>query len=132
MPTRAPTPCRHPGCAALLSTPGYCDSHQSDSRQWDTNAIKRQRQKSRALPTNSASWRRIRAHVLREEPTCRRCALQGIVRAANVVDHIDGDSHNNGRDNLQSICSRCHSVLTAKHDGGFGNPTRRRNADVDT
>ena len=32
MPTRAPTPCRHPGCGAVLGTPGYCDAHRLAAR----------------------------------------------------------------------------------------------------
>lgn len=28
MPKSAPTPCRHPGCGAVLATPGYCDAHR--------------------------------------------------------------------------------------------------------
>ncbi|RDE52495.1 MAG: HNH endonuclease [Candidatus Accumulibacter meliphilus] len=131
MPLRAPTPCRHPGCGAVLTTPGYCDAHRADHRQWDSNTGKRQRQEKRALPTNSAAWRGLRARVLRDEPLCRECLRLGVLCAASVVDHIDGDSHNNDRSNLQSLCSRCHARVTARHDGGFGNPNRRRQADRD-
>ena len=129
MPLRAPTPCRHPGCGAVLTKPGYCDAHRSDRRQWDSNAGKRQRQEKRALPTNSAAWRALRAQVLRNEPLCRECLRRGVLCAASVVDHRDGDSHNNARANLQPLCSRCHSRLTARHDGGFGNTKQRRQND---
>ena len=131
MHMRAPTPCRHPGCGALLATPGYCDAHQIDRRQWDSNAAKRQRQEKRALPTSSAAWRALRAQVLREEPLCRECLRRGVLCAASVVDHRDGDSHNNARSNLQPLCSRCHSRLTARHDGGFGNTKQSRHDEPD-
>ncbi|MBA0014133.1 MAG: HNH endonuclease [Nitrosospira sp.] len=130
MPRKAPTPCRHPSCGAVLAQPGYCDVHRTDQRQWDSTARKRQRQASRALPTNSAAWRAIRAHVLREEPLCRACQQRGVLRAASVVDHINGNSHNNEPSNLQSVCGPCHAAVTARHDGGFGNPRVRRKSGV--
>jgi 5-methylcytosine-specific restriction protein A len=78
------------------------------------------------LPTNSAAWRALRAQVLFDEPLCRECQRQGVVTPASVVDHVDGDSHNNERSNLAPTCASCHSLLTAKHDGGFGNARRAR------
>ena len=80
------------------------------------------RQARRALATNSAAWRRLRAAVLDAEPLCRECAKAGRTTAASCVDHIDGDSHNNDTSNLQPLCSPCHSRKTAREDGGWGNP----------
>ena len=126
MPVRAQTPCRHPGCAALVSAPGYCDAHQSDRRQWDGNAQARRRRQRRALPTNSAAWRALREQVLSAEPLCRHCATQGLWRAATVVDHIDNDPGHNATGNLQPLCAACHNRKTAREDGGFGNGRRPR------
>ena len=68
------------------------------------------RQATRALHTGTKLWRRIRADVLLEELyRCRTCG-----QYADQVDHIDGDSHNNTRDNLQALCLRCHSRKTWK------------------
>lgn len=78
------------------------------------------RQATRQYATNSTIWRRLRAQVLAEEPLCRLCAPK--VTAATVVDHIDGDSWNNARSNLQPLCASCHGIKTARDDGGFGNP----------
>ncbi|WP_313465651.1 HNH endonuclease signature motif containing protein [Stenotrophomonas sp.] len=80
----------------------------------------RRRQTRRALPTNSARWRRIREAVLAREPLCRACAMLGKVCAATEVDHIDGDSGNNADTNLQPLCRPCHSGKTARENGGFG------------
>lgn len=80
------------------------------------------RQARRALATNSAAWRRLRASVLAAEPLCRECAKKGRVTAASCVDHVDGNSHNNSTENLQPLCSPCHSRKTAMFDRGFGNP----------
>lgn len=68
--------------------------------------------KQRDLPLNGAAWGRLRCVVLADEPLCRHCALDGIVRAAEHVDHINNDGNNNERDNLQSLCHRCHSKKT--------------------
>lgn len=85
------------------------------------------RQARRALATNSAAWRRLRASVLAVEPLCRHCRKKGKVRAASCVDHVDGNAMNNDPDNLQPLCSHCHSRKTAREDGGFGNQTKGGN-----
>ena len=84
------------------------------------------RQASRMLNTNSAAWKAIRRQVLSDEPLCRECAKHGRVTAGHHVDHIDGSSFNNDRSNLQPLCLKCHSRLTALHDGGFGREINRR------
>lgn len=80
------------------------------------------KQHRRALATNSAAWRKIRAGVLQAEPLCRICAAKRRITAASCVDHINGDAMDNDRMNLQPLCSRCHSRKTAAENGGFGNP----------
>lgn len=86
----------------------------------------KQRQDSRALPTYSRQWRAIRERVLYEEPLCRVCQGKGRITPATDVDHIDEDSHNNSRDNLQALCKQCHSRKTAAN---HGNQNAKRIAD---
>lgn len=86
----------------------------------------RDRQAMRALPTNSAAWRRLRARILAGEPLCRACARTGLLTPATDVDHEDGDATNNDEMNLQPLCHRCHSTKTAAENGGFGNRKARR------
>ena len=94
-------------------------------------------------------WERLRAQVLREEPTCRMCGAP-----ACEVDHIvpvsdDGTSE---RSNLRSLCRECHwrksgAVYTlprrsditawargfdAMYRGGLTKAGRYRNAGVRT
>lgn len=64
-------------------------------------------------------WQQARQIVLLEEPLCRFCAEEGRTTAAEEVDHIDGNSHNNGRDNLRPLCRLCHLQRTAR-DQAFG------------
>lgn len=103
MPTR---PAQH--------RPAGWKPYKEEARQ-----VKR-RQTRRALPTNSTTWRKIRAVHLAGEPLCRHCALQNRVTAATDVDHVDGDDANNDRSNLQSLCRSCHSAKTVRENGGFG------------
>lgn len=64
-------------------------------------------------------WQKLRLLVLADEPLCRFCRERGLIVAAEEVDHIDGDSFNNDRDNLRPLCRDCHLQRTAR-DQAFG------------
>jgi 5-methylcytosine-specific restriction protein A len=64
-------------------------------------------------------WQKARKVVLAEEPLCRICSKDGRVTVAEEVDHIDGNSHNNERENLRPLCRLCHLRRTAR-DQAFG------------
>lgn len=70
------------------------------------------RQKDRGLNTGSKRWRQIRQIVLAEQPLCPMCQRMGKVVPATEVDHIDEDSHNNARENLQGLCHDHHAAKT--------------------
>jgi 5-methylcytosine-specific restriction enzyme A len=58
-------------------------------------------------------WERIRRLQLQKEPLCRMCKANGIVREANVADHIvphRGDPKLFWFGELQSLCPGCHDV----------------------
>ena len=115
MAKRASTPCRYPGCAAVLATPGYCDRHRvavhrdygRARRGFDTEVGFYQ----------SARWRTVRAAFLREHPLCRVCAARGRVVAAVVADHVvplkDGGARFDWA-NLTGCCVSCHNRKTAR------------------
>lgn len=128
MPRAAPTACRHPGCAALIGRPGYCAAHVQDRYQSDNAQRARKRRQARGLSTSTSRWKALRRLVLTEQPLCVMCEQAGRVRLAIAVDHIDGNSGNNDRSNLQALCVPCHSRKTARFDGGFGNPKRNTSA----
>jgi len=72
----------------------------------------RRNQGKRCYKTNNATWRKMRKIVLAEEPLCRECGKQGRVTPGNQIDHIDGNSWNNTRHNLQNLCLACHARKT--------------------
>jgi 5-methylcytosine-specific restriction protein A len=71
-------------------------------------------------------WQELRAWHLAKEPNCRTCALDGRIRQAKMVDHIESIAeHPELRldpANLQSLCWPCHNAKTNRVDGGFGRP----------
>lgn len=77
----------------------------------------KRRSAKRLYATNHTTWRKLRAVVLREEPLCRQCQKDGRLTPANEVDHIDEDSFNNNRSNLQALCKPCHAKKTAQTHG---------------
>lgn len=76
----------------------------------------------------SAAWRGpqgVRTEKLRSNPLCEEHLALGFVVPATCVDHRDGNSENDAWGNLRSLCLSCHSVKTARQDGGFGNAKGR-------
>ena len=59
----------------------------------------------------NTEWRKISRAWLKRYPWCME---DGCTEPATEVHHIDGDRHNNSRDNLMSMCKRHHSRHTAK------------------
>lgn len=75
----------------------------------------------------SKEWLAVRASVLKRD--AYRCATPRCTTKASHVDHIKPMSQGGaGLDmrNLLSRCASCHNRLTARFDGGFGNPVKPR------
>lgn len=121
MPFRAPTPCRHPGCGAVLTTPGYCDAHSAEQHR-DYGRARRGFDTERGF-YQSAAWRAVRAAFLRAHPLCRLCETRGLLVAAMAVDHITPIKDGGERFdwiNLQGLCVSCHNAKTARETAGRG------------
>lgn len=65
---------------------------------------------------SSSQWRGLRRTHISRSPLCEHCLLRGVVKKADVVDHIierkDDDSLRLDSGNLQSLCHRCHNFKT--------------------
>ncbi len=112
--TRAiPTPCQHRGCGMLVRGSGYCAEHRG-LRQRAVPLRERPRGSS-AERGYGAAWRRLRGLILAREPLCRSCG-----RPAQEVDHIVPRAlgGSDRRENLQALCSSCHSAKTLRDRDG--------------
>lgn len=76
----------------------------------------KQRANGRMLALNGATWRKLRAVVMNEQPLCAECAKHGLIVAGNEVDHIDNNPSNNERSNLVNLCHACHSLKTQRYE----------------
>jgi 5-methylcytosine-specific restriction endonuclease McrA len=69
-------------------------------------------------------WERARAEHLEREPYCHRCAVRGIERRAQTVDHIEPIREAPERrldpTNFQSLYWPCHNSKTHKSGGQGG------------
>jgi 5-methylcytosine-specific restriction protein A len=69
---------------------------------------------------HSARWRRRRRAFLAAHPLCVQCEHAGVIRAATVVDHVDGHNTRGWRENFwredrwQPLCADCHAVKSAR------------------
>ena len=109
MPSRPPHPCVHAGCAELVSQGSYCVAHKTQHEQsYKQDASKAESKRF----YDSVLWKKVRAQVLREEPYCRECTAQNVVRLATVVDHVQrirAGGSKTDRANLASLCEECHN-----------------------
>lgn len=120
MARRVARPCNVPGCPSIaIPGGGRCQVHEREHRR--VVDLKRPSSSARGY---GARWRRIRAAYLRVHPIC---AVEGCGQPATNVDHIIPRPDGSDRwDNLQGLCSRHHSIKTARDDGGWGNGRRNR------
>jgi 5-methylcytosine-specific restriction endonuclease McrA len=66
---------------------------------------------------HSAAWRKLRKWYIQQNPICVRCEAKGIIKEANVVDHINPillRGQKLDAENLQSLCTSCHNSKSAK------------------
>lgn len=114
-----PRPCKHGGCRCLTTNiSGYCDKHSEDISKYRQSSSKR---------GYGYKWRKARETHLQLHPFCEECRRQGKPAVlATDVDHIVPHKGNPvlfwDPNNWQSLCHTCHSIKTAKEDGGFGRP----------
>lgn len=109
MPSRPKTPCRHPGCPALVDD-RYCEAH-APQHMWGGRDKRSAHRRGYGV-----QHRRMRALVLLEEPLCRECLKVGGVSASVIADHIKpkAEGGSDDRSNYQGLCQGCSDVKTAR------------------
>jgi 5-methylcytosine-specific restriction protein A len=107
-------PCSYPGCPEL--TDGrYCAPHQ---KEMDARYNKHERDPD-TWKRYGRTWKRIRDRYIAAHPLCEQCWKEKRLVAADEVHHIKplskGGTH--AEENLMSLCTSCHSQITAKEGG---------------
>ena len=112
MPSRPNTPCRHPGCAALVPYgQKYCEAHKP---------LHPEEVRSAAGRGYGRAWQKARKRYLEAHPLCVECMKEGKYVKATDVDHIiphRGDKKlfwDEG--NWQALCHKHHSIKTWNED----------------
>ena len=114
MPKKPKRPCSHPGCP-ILTDDRFCEEHaKQEAKRYETYdrdpAMKRR---------YGRKWKRIRDRFIAAHPLCEQCKTLGRIQSAEEVHHIQplskGGTHDT--DNLMSLCTRCHSAITAREGG---------------
>lgn len=108
MATRPRRACSFPGCPELVAR-GRCAKHAKTAAP----AVAR-RAKRRDPFYGSAVWLKCRARKLRRSPMCERCGAPG-----EMVHHkkeIKAGGAALDPDNLETLCSSCHSSHHRKAD----------------
>ncbi len=110
--------CNHAGCRMLVPfTERYCVKHKQ--------ALNRYRYHKRMYNSDeskyqqfykSTAWRRLSRRFLENNPVCVKCYEDGVIRKANVVDHVqevkDNWSRRLDESNLQALCNYHHNKKT--------------------
>lgn len=112
MPPRTPKACRKRGCRnTTTDRSGFCTEHQGEGwRNYKPGQSRQQRGYGR-------DWERTRFRILkRDKGLCLECLRRGAITEATSVDHIKPIAHGGSDcdDNLQSLCTPCHRVKTAR------------------
>jgi 5-methylcytosine-specific restriction endonuclease McrA len=95
MPTRPPSPCPAPGCAALVAGGGYCTEHAQAARRSRDDWYDRTRRVSHAglaqakAVRDSARWKRISRQFRAQFPICADPFNVGCAGLAERVNHIE-------------------------------------------
>ena len=68
----------------------------------------------------TASWERLRQHVLHRNPICLICKRAPATCVDHIINHDGNWESFRDVNNLQALCRPCHSIKTVKENCGFG------------
>jgi 5-methylcytosine-specific restriction protein A len=111
-------PCSHPGCREVITgRDRYCASHAAQHQQpsnWSRVASVDHRHHSARWTAKSRAYRS-------RHPLCEDCLELGIVRPADLVDHVH-ELRDGGQllddSNLRSLCRKHHAKKSMKARAG--------------
>lgn len=112
MPYRPQRPCSHPSCPKL--TDGrFCEEHAKE----EAKRYERYQRDPAVKKRYGRMWKCIRDHYIAAHPLCTRSSER--LPPAQEVHHIKPLSQGgtNAEDNLMSLCTSCHSKITAREGG---------------
>lgn len=103
--------------------PGYCQAHENWARKLSDEG-RQARGDTAAARGYGSAWQKARKAYLTKNPLCVHCTDKGRLTPANTVDHVIAHKGDKklfwDSSNWQALCAPCHSIKTAKEDGGFG------------
>lgn len=120
MPRKAPTICRAPGCGQLVHGGSYCGQHVERAKQSlaESHRSYNQRRPDSDQRYKTTRWRKLSIAFRRKHPLCCECEAQGLVRVADLVDHIEPAKEKPELffewRNLRALCHRCHNRIGRK------------------
>jgi 5-methylcytosine-specific restriction protein A len=111
MPIKPKKPCAYSGCPNLTHE-RFCEEHKQVDNQF-YNRYQRDRSHTKHY---DSKWRKISQTYRQTHPLCEICKCNGRLVPAEIVHHIKplANGGTNAFDNLQSLCSSCHSRLHSK------------------
>lgn len=134
MPTKPPTPCRHPGCPALVYSGGYCPQHIKAKPQARRLYDETTRRNDPALAwaaqvRNSSRWQTVRRIQMQTHSTCfdpfkDHSEYAPLARIANHIIPLrvlfETGQHELAYDlsNLASLCTACDARVGAMERRG--------------
>ena len=124
MPMMPSTLCNHIGCNNKATHKGRCALHQYQRKPTNqavpSKLTTKDNRQSSTQRGYDSRWRTARLTFLEANPLCVECLQLGIVKAADVVDHIiphRGDMEFFwDQTNWQSLCFSCHNTKTTRVD----------------
>jgi 5-methylcytosine-specific restriction protein A len=121
MPYKPMRPCSHPGCPKLTAG-RFCEEHTKQE-------AKRYESYQRDPATRKLygqTWRKVRDRYIATHPLCEQCQENRRFTPAKEVHHIKPlvQGGTNEYSNLKSLCTSCHSEITAREGGRWARQGR--------
>ena len=112
MPNAPLKPCANRQCPELVPIgTTHCTAHRrADYQRKDSQRSDAELERRKVY--QSARWRKVRSIVLNRDPLCRSCRRAASRECDHVVPVAQGGAEWD-TDNMQGLCSPCHSRKTA-------------------